>query len=726
MAGELKLAIVLTATMRGAEAFGKAQTGMKGMQAAMGQLTAAIKLFAAWAAFDFLKDSFSTFIEFEQTVAEAGSIVGATREEIQGFASDLRDMSQAVPKSANDLGLALYDIFSAGITDSADAMDTLELSAQAATAGLTETATAAKAGISTMNAFGMEADDLTHIFDVQFLTIKFGILRYEELSNVIGQMAPAAKQAGQSMESMFASLALLTKKGLDARKAAVALARAYESLTRPEAIEAARELGVSFVELTPKAQRLWQELQRNKQMSDDMANSLKMTEAQIKSFGDAMREVSLEQQKNTLETMKIRQEADDQGRKLTSEEMKRIEELEEANDRLAITNQELSISQTEAQIQAESLTDSIVAQKEATDGARTAFEQEVAMTGQFRPLVDIVKDLGANMADLDEVAKAEIIAKLFPQVRARRAILSIMGSEEELIKITKEMEEEAGAMGEAYAINADTTANSMKLMENAMDDVKIELATVLLPILEEFLVLFKEEIVPILKDVFIPTMQLLVPVIKGLLIFFKPLLELLGEYPIIMKSIIVLLTLWKVAQLALNVAMAANPLGLIIVAVFLLITAIVFLIKHWDEVVKALEPVKNAFVSLGRIIMRVLQPVIDAIKFIIDNLKKIGGGISGAGKKIGGFLGFDEGGIATRPTIAMIAETKPEAVVPLKGGSIPVQILGGGGGGGNITEGSQDTFHITLNFPGITQASQMEPAADRLMKEFRKKKSRGE
>lgn len=756
MAGELKLAIILTATMRGAQAFDRAGRGMTGMTAAMGHLTAAIKLFAIYAAFDFLRDSIETFKKFEQTMAEAGSIIGASSDQIAYFSDEVREMSKVLPKSADDLGTALYDIFSAGITDSADALATLELSAKAAVAGLTETATAAKAGIATMNAFGMEASDLSHIFDVQFLTIRYGILRYEELANVVGQMAPAAKQAGQSMESMFASLALLTKKGLDARKAAVALARAMEGITRPAAIEAARELGVSFVEMTPSIQAAWDELNKQKIISDELAASYENTESAIKSLGDEMRSVSLEQQKNRLEVMKIRQKADDQGREMTENEEARVTAIEEANDRLAITYQELSISQTEARIQSDAMNEKLTEQKMATDAAREAFEGEIATGAKFRPLVDIVAELGEKMEGLDEVAKAEIVSRLFPQIRARRAILSIMGSEEELIKMTEEMENQAGAMGEAYDINADTTANAMQLMTNAVDDMKIEIATALLPVMEDFMVIVQEDIVPLLRDVFIPLFKDMLPILRFFLGIISEILGFFVQYPGILKILIAAFVAWKIATLALNLALMANPIGLIAIAIIALIIVIVLLIEHWDEfkeamlgvwdtwvgfgkaIMDALQPIidsfdgiKKAFVSFGEGVLAALQPIIDflelikeAIEAIEEPLGAITGGFEAGLGEIGGALGFQKGGIVTRPTLATIGEAGPEAVIPLKGGAVPVEFIGGAGEGGDIN--TNDTYNISLSFPNITDAGGMSNGVDELMKEIRRRKKRGE
>lgn len=81
----------------------------------------------------------------------------------------------------------------------------------------------------------------------------------------------------------------------------------------------------------------------------------------------------------------------------------------------------------------------------------------------------------------------------------------------------------------------------------------------------------------------------------------------------------------------------------------------------------------------------------------LDKGSGLGTVVSGIGKLLGLAEGgifpghfmpirqFASGGVADRPTLGLIGEGGgPEAVVPLKGGSIPVDMKGGGGGGNTI------------------------------------------
>lgn len=58
-----------------------------------------------------------------------------------------------------------------------------------------------------------------------------------------------------------------------------------------------------------------------------------------------------------------------------------------------------------------------------------------------------------------------------------------------------------------------------------------------------------------------------------------------------------------------------------------------------------------------------------------------GGGNTGALANIGlgALASFGDGGIQNTPTVSNLAENGPEAIIPLKGGNVPVKISGGGG-----------------------------------------------
>lgn len=642
MTETVKLALVLSAAFRGSDAFDKAGGGLKGLQSALAKVRAEIAMLATYAAFNFLKESFSTFMQFEQRMAEIKSITGLTGQQISDLGDQIKAMTRTLPQTADELGAGLYEIFSAGITESADAMATLRLSAQAAVAGLTDTATTSKAGISTMNAFRLQVKDLTHIYDVQFMTVKDGILRYEELADVIGNVAPSAEAAGQSMEEMFATIAFLTRQGLSAANSATALGRAYDTLVQPQTIAKFRELGIAVADVssevvqtdpllmglrnsiasassalesarqsTISAESSYQEQRTTLEGLEAQYNETRMA---MEGFDDAMSDISLEQRKNRLEIMKIQQAADDQGRELTDAETARITEIEESNDRLSISYEELGIQQTvmsktfeeqstavsdtktqlaQAASEVETMTTSEEAAKKALDEANAAYDTQLSMTGEFRPLIDILGDLGTQMDGLSEVAKAQIIAELFPNIRARKAIMGIIGDTSLLttfIDKYSDSSESAGAMQGAFADNLNTTAMDVKLMNNSVQELQLSIAEDLLPVFKEFIA------------VITPAIQFLSQNTE--------IIWLLVAAFIAYKFVMIAAT---IANTVFGVSLMATPIGWIVIAIAALIIVIVALILYWDEISAALKRV-------GEAVWNFIKPAVD---FIVSGFQAV-------------------------------------------------------------------------------------------------------
>lgn len=814
MAESIKLAIVISAAFRGGAAFDKAGGGLKGLTSALKKIRGEIALFAAMAAFDFLKKGFQVFVQFEQRMAEAGSIVGATREEIAALSEEVKNLSRTLPQTADELGAGLYDVFSAGVTETAEAMATLELAGKAAVAGLTDTATSVKAGISTMNAFGMEISDLSHIYDVQFMTIQKGILRYNELGEVIGKIAPSANAAGQSMESMFGTLAYLTTKGMSAAEAGTALGRAYDALTMPATITALREMGVAVADMTDELmqsdpvliglrdaisgaddelRKINQDvLTATNEYSSQNSELMRLeaqydtTKASMQEFSDELEGISITQRENRLEISKIRQQADREGRELTENELSRINEIEEANDELAITYEETALAQTrlsktakeqevavsgqsavvnEANDALEGLMETQLAAVDAVSEANAKYDEIVAQTGNFRPLVDIVADLNAEMSGMSEVARAQAIAEIFPQIRARKAIMSIMGDTELLTTNIAEMTNatsSAGAMQDAFATNLDTTSNDLKLMNNSVQELQMSISEDLLPIIQEFM---------------------------GII---KPLIQWLSDNTEVIWLLVAAFIAYKFVMLAASIAnvvfgttLMATPIGWIIAAIAALIIIIALLIVYWDEVTDAvyqlgtalgdffgpiIDSIKNGweglvnllkgavdlFVSIHEaiagfflgIIESAYQWGVDMLEMFIDGLISAIGGIADIGSMIwdelSGWFGFDEreNDMAVmrwgKDAGTMFAEGLKSAIprveiasedvrATLDTGLVSSDVVSGAGssvgeGGGSTTIESNDTYEININVQSIEEGMDIRKFAGKLANEIDREK----
>lgn len=115
------------------------------------------------------------------------------------------------------------------------------------------------------------------------------------------------------------------------------------------------------------------------------------------------------------------------------------------------------------------------------------------------------------------------------------------------------------------------------------------------------------------------------------------------------------------AQTILNAVMSANPIGLIVTAVGLLIGAIVLLVLNFDKVKGAFKSMVNVCIGGINALIRGLNKLkID----IPDWVPEIGGGTLGF--NIPTIPKLARGGIVDRPTLAIVGEAGKEVVMPLE------------------------------------------------------------
>jgi TP901 family phage tail tape measure protein len=185
--------------------------------------------------------------QFESRLKNVQSLLG--EEGPQQFSTNFKqilDLTREFPVSANDAAEGLYNITSSGF-QGADAMKVLEVSVRAASAGLTTVETASTAITAVLNAYGLEASKAGDVSDALFQTVNLGVLRFEDLSGVIGDSVGTAAAAGVGYDELGAAIATMTLSGISAAESGTSLNRLLQSMIDPsEALGAAfRAFGFS-------------------------------------------------------------------------------------------------------------------------------------------------------------------------------------------------------------------------------------------------------------------------------------------------------------------------------------------------------------------------------------------------------------------------------------------------------------------------------------------------
>lgn len=182
----------------------------------------------------------ANFAKFERQFASVRTLVDESQVDIERLSDGVRRLSRFFGEDLANATKAAYDAISAG-TEPAKVVEFLGTAFKTATAGATDVATATDLLTSVLNAFALEAKDVTFVSDILFATIEKGKTTAEELAGAIGQVAPISAAAGVELEELGAALAAVTASGIKTDQAATALKAVISGIIAPSGA-AAKEL----------------------------------------------------------------------------------------------------------------------------------------------------------------------------------------------------------------------------------------------------------------------------------------------------------------------------------------------------------------------------------------------------------------------------------------------------------------------------------------------------
>lgn len=186
----------------------------------------------------------------------------------------------------------------------------------------------------------------------------------------------------------------------------------------------------------------------------------------------------------------------------------------------------------------------------------------------------------------------------------------------------------------------------------------------------------------------------LIPVLEKMLPYLTKFSEWASKNPTLLAAVAAGFGLIAVSILAVNAAMALNPISLIVIGIAALIAALAVAYKKFEgfrNVVDALFGgikwwITNIIIPQFQLMFSIVKTIFNGIATVWNNTFgrlsfKVPGwvpGIGGKGFEVPNIPMLAAGGIVTSPTLALIGEAGPEAVVPL-------DRMGDMGGGGNVT-----------------------------------------
>lgn len=189
--------------------------------------------------------------KFEKAMTNIATLIsGDSTEAIKGLENGIKNLMATVPVTGEDLGLAAYDIVSAGISETSDALGVLNASSRLAVAGLGSASEATDLMTSAINAFNLNAEDAEGVANTLFQTVKAGKTTVSDLAQSFGQLAPIAVATGASFVEVQAATAALTTSGLSASIAQNSLRQLFVEMTKEgnKLTGALHDIGVQNIE----------------------------------------------------------------------------------------------------------------------------------------------------------------------------------------------------------------------------------------------------------------------------------------------------------------------------------------------------------------------------------------------------------------------------------------------------------------------------------------------
>jgi hypothetical protein len=262
--------------------------------------------------------------------------------------------------------------------------------------------------------------------------------------------------------------------------------------------------------------------------------------------------------------------------------------------------------------------------------------------------MNLVMDISTAL-QMDSTTVADALAKAYQgNFKALRSLSPEMATMiKEGATLNEVMDVLGGTFGGSVAANAETAAGKMAIFKNSIAETKEGIGAAFLPVLEA--------VIP----------------------YLQKFADWAQNNPQVFTRIAITIGAIAAAVVALNIALATNP--------FILATAAVIgLALAFNKLVDAMSAINSIGGLAARILGGLAMPVIGNVASIIVGLTDLipsGPAAPTPAPPTSRIPRLAEGGIVSSPTLALIGEAGPEAVVPLdrlnSGGGVTINVTGG-------------------------------------------------
>lgn len=185
--------------------------------------------------------------DFEAQMSRVKAISGATGEEFDQLRKQAIDLGADTAFSASQAAQGMENLAAAGF-ETDEIMSAMPGMLDLAAASGEDLAASADIAASTLRGFGLEASEAGHVADVLAENANRTNSSVAETGEAMKYIAPLARAAGISMEETAAAIGIMANAGIQGSQAGTTLRGALSRLSKPTDImqQAMDELGVSF------------------------------------------------------------------------------------------------------------------------------------------------------------------------------------------------------------------------------------------------------------------------------------------------------------------------------------------------------------------------------------------------------------------------------------------------------------------------------------------------
>jgi TP901 family phage tail tape measure protein len=169
-------------------------------------------------------------LDFEQAVKEVNTILPKNTKLTEQQTKALRGLATQFGTDASDQVKSYYQVISAGVTNATRATKLLTTANKLAIGGITSVGASIDVLTSIVNGYGQENITSQEAADSLFTAVRLGKTTVDELASSLATVIPGARAAGVNLDTVNASLAVLTANGVETSMAVTKLNSLFNAI----------------------------------------------------------------------------------------------------------------------------------------------------------------------------------------------------------------------------------------------------------------------------------------------------------------------------------------------------------------------------------------------------------------------------------------------------------------------------------------------------------------